>query len=313
MHDAHPSRVEGAPPPRHVLVTGADGKIGRAVLRELEGAGIDTTGLSPVWGAPSIASRVVTGDATDEADVAEALQGVDAVIHLAAIPHRDLGRPYEVYRTNTDATFNVLAQAGQRGIQRAVIASSINAFGVPLNHHDVRPAYFPIDEEIPERLDDWYSLSKRSDELTAEMAASHWGMAIVAIRFPHTDTWDALREHAVRIAAAPGVQQQVREGWSYLDLRDAARLLLDALTVPVSGATVIGPAARDTLLDADSAELLERYAPEVRLRRPVSGRESLVDTTRTRTVLGFTPRFSIHDPDHAPTTVEVETAGERVR
>lgn len=300
MPDAH---VDGAPRaalPRHVLVTGADGLIGRAVLRELADAGIGTTGLSLAWEEPSIATRVVTGDATDEDAVADALEGADAVVHLAAIPHKDLGRPYEVYRTNTDATFNVLAQAGQRGIHHAAIASSINAFGVPMNHRDVRPAYFPIDEDIPEHLDDWYSLSKRSDELTAQMAASHWGMSVVAIRYPHVAPADALRAHAERVRRHPGELQSVREGWSYLDLRDAARLVLDALTAPVSGAVVVGVAARDTLLDIDSAEALRQYAPDVPLSRAIIGRESLVDTTRARTLLGFVPRFSVHDPVPAP-------------
>jgi len=155
-----------------VLVTGADGKIGRAVVDDLLARGIAVTALSLGWSRPSPADRVITGDATDEADIAGALADVDGVVHMAAIAHRDLAPPYEVFRTNTDATFNVLAQAGERGIRRAVIASSINAFGVPMHRERLLPAYFPIDEDIPYALDDWYSLSKRCDELTAEMAAS---------------------------------------------------------------------------------------------------------------------------------------------
>jgi len=130
---------------QRVLVTGADGKIGRTVVDDLIGRGLAVTALSLSWSAPSAADRVVTGDATDEADVAGALGDVDAVVHLAAIAHRDLAPPYEVFRTNTDATFNVLAQAGERGIRRAVIASSINAFGVPMHRERMLQAYFPID------------------------------------------------------------------------------------------------------------------------------------------------------------------------
>ncbi|ACQ79169.1 NAD-dependent epimerase/dehydratase [Beutenbergia cavernae DSM 12333] len=312
MTDGFAGAINGAgrlPLPRHVLVTGADGRIGRSVVDVLAGAGVTTTGLSPGWEAASRATRIVTGDATSEADVADALEGVDAVVHLAAIAHRDLGRPYDVYRTNTDATFNVLAQAGERGIGRAVIASSINAFGVPMNHHDLLPAYFPIDEDIPEHLDDWYSLSKRSDELTAEMVASHWGMTVVAVRFPHVSTWEALRSHAARVAGAPGGGQEVREGWSYLDLRDAAAFVLAALTAPISGAHVVGASAPDTLLAVDSAELLDAHAPSVPRRRPIVGRESLVDVARARTLLGFEARYSLHEPAHdpnrAPTTAGV--------
>lgn len=282
-------------------MTGADGKIGRVVVGALTGLGVPTTALSTSWAAPSRADRVVTGDATAESDVAEALDGADAVVHLAAIPHRDLARPYDVYRTNTDATFNVLAQAAAGGeVRRAVIASSINAFGVPMNHHAVSTAYYPIDEDVPVRLDDWYSLSKYSDELTAGMVASHWGLPVVALRFPHVDTWHRLREQAERAGRDPGDPQLVREGWSYLDLRDAAGAVLAALTAPVRGALVVGVSARDTLIDADSGELLDAHAPEVPRRRTIAGRTSLIDTTRAETALGFVPRYSVHVPSDAP-------------
>lgn len=157
---------------------------------------------------------------------------------MAAIAHRDLAPPYEVFRTNTDATFNVLAQAGARGIERAVIASSINAFGVPMHRERMLPAYFPIDEQIPYALDDWYSLSKRCDELTAEMAASHWDMTVVALRFPFVGTPEQVRRHAAEIN-----HQQIREGWSYVDLRDAVEIVHASLVAPLSGAHVVGVSA----------------------------------------------------------------------
>ncbi|WP_116947397.1 NAD-dependent epimerase/dehydratase family protein [Jiangella endophytica] len=290
-----------APLPGRVLVTGADGKIGRAVVEALTGLGVRITALSMSWAAPSQADRVVTGDATAESDVAEALDGADAVVHLAAIAHRDLARPYDVYRTNTGATFNVLTQAATGGqIGRAVIASSINAFGVPMNHHAVSTAYYPIDEDVPVQLDDWYSLSKYSDELTAGMVASHWGLPVVALRFPHVNAWHELRVFAERAGREPGNAQLVREGWSYLDLRDAVGAVVAALTAPVSGSLVVGVSARDTLIDADSGELLDAYAPDVPRRRSITGRGSLIDTTRASTALGFTPRYSVHVPSDAP-------------
>ncbi|MBZ2194784.1 NAD(P)-dependent oxidoreductase [Ruania sp. N2-46] len=278
--------------PGRVLVTGADGLIGRAVVAALMEAGVGVTALSPKWDRPSPADRIVTGDATDVADVAEGLADADAVVHLGAIAHRDLAPPYEVYRTNTSATFNVLSQAGQCGISRAVIASSINAFGVPMNHHDVQPAYYPIDEDIPAQIDDWYSLSKRSDELTAAMAASHWGIDVLAVRLPHVASRDSLRDYAARAALAP--ERLAREGWSYLDLRDAVRVLLLGLVAPFDGAHVIAVAARDTLIATDTTTLLDRYAPGVPRRRTFPGRDSLIDTTRATDLLGFSPRHSIH-------------------
>lgn len=285
--------------PRRVLVTGADGKIGREVVADLVDRGIGVTALSPAWRSPTRADRVVTGDATVEADVAAALADVDAVVHLAAIAHRDLAPPYEVYRTNTDATFNVLSQAGERGILRAVIASSINAFGVPMHHREILPAYFPLDEDVPVVLDDWYSLSKRSDELTAEMAASHWSMTVVSLRFPYVGSPVEVRQHARH----PD-HQQIREGWSYLDLADAVAAVHAGLLAPLTGAHVIALSAPDTYREEPSEELLARFAPQLPLRRPVPGRGALIDTTRARELLGFVARRSALEPEPRPAPVE---------
>ncbi len=279
--------------PERVLVTGAAGEIGTATTAYLTEHGIAVTALSLAGPFPPGADRVVVGDATSPADVASAMEGVEAVVHLAAIPHPTLGTPYAVYRTNVTATFNVLAEAGGRGVRRAVIASSINAFGVPMNSHRVMPAYYPIDEEIPVDIEDAYSLSKFSDEATSRMAWRRWGMDVVAFRFPLVKDDPVLRETAARYRDDPA--HAVREGWSYLDTRDAARAIHLALTVPLHGPHVVGVSASDTLMDGPTAQLLAEHAPGVPLRRPIDGHDSAIDTTRASELLGFRPRHSIHD------------------
>jgi nucleoside-diphosphate-sugar epimerase len=280
-------------PPAHVLVTGAAGRIGRATTELLMNRGIRVTALTIQHDQPIRADRVLVGDATDPAAVAEALEGVDAVVHLAAIPHRDAGKPYDVYRTNVTSTFNVLSQAGEHGIRRAVIASSINAFGVPMNHHDVAPAYFPIDEQIPADIDDWYSLSKQSDELTAQMVARRWGVDVAALRFPIVESAAALLRTSALAELDPATR--MREGWSYLDLRDAAEVIYRSLIAEWTGAVVVGLSAADTLMARPTAELLRQYAPGVELHGQLAGRDPLIDTSRARDILGFTPRYSVHD------------------
>lgn len=278
--------------PARVLVTGAGGTIGGDACDLLLHHDVAVTAMSKDWHRRPRSDRTVTGDTTVPPDVAGALADADAVVHMAAIPGEDIGEPYDGYRTNTDSTFNVLQQAGLHGVRRVVIASSINALGVPANRRDLLPAYFPLDEDVPHALDDWYSLSKRSDELTAEMAASRWDMTVVALRFPLV----GLPSH-VQGLASPHRHRQIREGWSYLDRRDAARAILHALVAPVTGAHVIGLAADDTYREEDTAWLLQHYAPEVPLRGEVRGRAGLVDTTRARRLLRFEPRHSAFDPD----------------
>jgi nucleoside-diphosphate-sugar epimerase len=289
--------------PRRVLVTGADGAIGRATTERLTGLGVAVTALSLEFDGDSPADRVIAGDARDEAVVAEALEGADAVVHLAAIPHPSLGTPATVFGTNVVATFTVLAQAGQAGVRRAVIASSINAFGVPMNSHDIVPAYYPLDEDIPADIDDAYSLSKQTDEATARMAWRRWGIDIVALRFPLVKDRETLRRSAADAARNPAAM--AREGWAYLDLRDGVSAILSALTAPLSGAHVVALSADDILLDRPAAELLSAYAPTVPVRAPIGTHGPLIDTSRARDLLGFAPQYSIHRPDQADDELEL--------
>jgi nucleoside-diphosphate-sugar epimerase len=286
---------------KRVLVTGADGSIGRAAVTGLCDAGYDVTGLSLRYDRPSPADRPLVGDARSPDDVAAALEDADAVLHLAAIPHPSLGTPEEVFENNVAATFNVLAQAGQRGLGRAVIASSINAFGVPLNTNPVAPAYYPLDEEVPADIADAYSLSKRVDEQSARMAWRRWGINVIALRFPLVKSRAEL--HKFRAAAERDPSSMAREGWAYLDLRDGVRAIVAALESDAAGARVVGLAADDILIDRPTGELLREYAPTVPVRRRVAGRGSLVDTSRARELLGFTPRYSIHSGDQAVSAI----------
>ncbi|HMH59062.1 MAG TPA: NAD(P)-dependent oxidoreductase [Galbitalea sp.] len=282
-----------ATPPTRVLVTGAAGNIGSATTHYLVERGIAVTALSLAGPFPPEADRTVIADATSPEAFARALDDVDAVVHLAAIPHPILGTPYEVFRTNVLSTFAVLSEAGERGVKRAVIASSINALGFPLNRHLPLPAYFPFDEDMPTDPEDAYSLSKLVDETSIRMAARRWGMDIVALRFPYVGNSERLDAQAAKVRSDPA--RYMREGWSYLDSRDAARAIYLALTAPVSGTEVIALAAADTFLDEPTAELLARFAPAIPVRRVIEGGGSAIDTRRAEAILGFVPEHSIRE------------------
>ncbi len=282
-------------PPR-VLVTGADGRIGRAAVARLKADGWSVVALAPRFRYLTESdAELRLGDATRESDVRDALRGVSAVVHLAAIPHWENGTPYEVYTTNVVSTFAVLVQAAEQGIDRVVVASSIQASGVPGNHHDVLPAYYPIDEELPTVHDEWYSLSKFSDELTARMVASRWGTTVVSLRLPWTDDADALRVVADLWRDDPA--QGVKLGWSYLDVRDAATAIARALDAPVEGALVVQLAAPTTLVPFDTELLLDRFAPDVPRHGAFPGRTVPVSIDRARDLLGFVAE---HELELAP-------------
>lgn len=295
---------------RHVLVTGATGRVGLPVVRHLRAQGIAVTAGADRAHPDLVAERICLGDVTSEQVVTDLLgeqpahlPPLDAVVHLAALPHRDAGPPMAVYRTNVLATFNVLTKAAEAGIERAVIASSINAFGVPMNNHDVLPAYYPIDVHTPADIADWYSLSKASDELTAAMVVRRWGMTIIALRLPFTHDEDGIAEYSGFCTRDPRLG--LRDGWSYLHVRDAGRAVQRGLTADVAGCHVLHVAAPDTTVPYHTEDLLDRYAPHVERRRALPGRTTGVDVTTARDLLNFEADWSIDlTPIPLPPTTE---------
>lgn len=277
-----------------VLVTGASGRIGPVAVAHLRAAGAQVTTLSIQENPALEAERVLVGDTRSQEDVATALEGADFVVHLAALAHRDIAPAYDVYSVNVVSTFNVLAQAGAAGVARAVVAGSINAYGLPMNRHDVTPAYFPLDTDIPVDIADWYSLSKHHGEGTARMAWRQWGIDVVTLRFPHVHDEAALLAQSKQHEADP--RAGLREAWSYLHTEDAARAIVLALTANTTGAHAFFLAANNTNAPYRTEALLEAFAPHTpRLRRFV-GREVPIDLTPARELIGFEARRDLPVP-----------------
>ncbi|WP_166355629.1 NAD-dependent epimerase/dehydratase family protein [Phytoactinopolyspora limicola] len=287
----------------HVLITGAAGLIGRATTRHLRQRGTRITGLVLDDPGDLDVDRVVVGDAGDRAAVEAGLDGVDAVIHLAARAAPNLGTADEVFSGNVAATFTVLDAAGERGIRHAAVASSINALGYHYSPHaDVHPEWFPLDEQLPSRAADPYSLSKQVDEMTAAGMHRRYGMTIVALRFPMVGGLGEvagvdgrLPSWAKAVTAEPW--RGARDGWLYLESRDAARALELALRPAVPGAHVVFVAAPTTGVPYRTGDLLDRYHPGVPRRRLFSGREAPVDLGRAADLLGFTARHLLPDAE----------------
>ena len=272
-----------------MLVTGAAGLIGTAVLTHLAELGIPVTALvlSPAPGIP--ADRVVVGNAADPATVDLALRDATDVIHLAAIPTPSHDPGELVFGQNTLATFTVLDRAGRAGVERAAIASSYAICGLPFARKPLRMPYLPIDTALPLQITDPYALSKQVDEATAAMIHRQYGMSVVALRLPFVGTASArLPWLAGRFADEPS--GGAADVWSYLDDRDAARALVAALRPAVAGNHVVYVAAPSTLAPQPTEWLVETFHPGV--PRPVfAGRSVPIDLAPARELLGFEAKF----------------------
>src|ERR1700688_3809712 len=87
--------------------------------------------------------------------------GVDALVHLAAIPAPGLVPNHVVFRTNTMTTYNVFAAARRLGIRNVVWASRGTGLGLPFR---TPPSAIPVDEAMAPRPESAYSLAKLMGE-----------------------------------------------------------------------------------------------------------------------------------------------------
>lgn len=278
--------------PMRIAVTGAAGRIGRAVVADLLAHGhavhaIDRVALPP--GSGSDGAAWSQGDVRDPRFMASVLTVArpEALIHLAALPTPNHGTPLEVFATNVEATFVALDAAGDAGVRRVSLASSISLLGLPYGAPGLAPLVAPVDESHPNIGTDPYALSKEVDEATAAMMHRRHGFQVAALRIPNTAPMD---QHLARMAAvAEDPAPLARELWAYLDVRDAARAFGLAVERDLPGCHVINVMAPDTYSALPTAELMARFHPSTTLRRPLVGREVPFDVTRCRELLRFTP------------------------
>lgn len=276
-----------------VVVTGAAGHIGREVTAELVARGHEVVPVDRSVPDDSGEGEIApwhVGDVRDAAFMSALMVRTrpDALAHLAAIPRPTLGASHEVFATNTQATFVALETAGDAGVRRIVIASSTSALGTVFPvaaAGPVSPLYAPVDEDHPFLGSDPYALSKQVDEATAATMQRRHGYQVVALRIPNTGPMDAQVARAASVAADPSIL--ANELWAYLDIRDAARAFALALECDMSGCPVINVMAPDTNAAEPTVDLLARFHPTTRLRRPLADRDVPFDLTRARELLGF--------------------------
>src|SRR5919112_3786412 len=119
-------------PAMRTLVTGSSGRLGRWVVRTLLDAGHEVVGADRQRPPDDGGARHRTVNLTDVGQVAGAMAGCDAVVHLGAIPGLDRYPDEVVFGNNTLSTFAVVQAASLLGVSRAVVASSGSALGMSL-------------------------------------------------------------------------------------------------------------------------------------------------------------------------------------
>lgn len=271
---------------RKVLVTGASGRLGEYVLNEM--AEHHETGVLDL--APPHREDVpyAPGDVTDLDTVRRAVNGYDAVIHLAAI---DLGvpaTPERYFGVNVMGTWNVLQAAQEAGIEKVVLASSISANGVGELRRDFSPRYLPVDEDHECEPVHPYGVSKLVVEEIARSFA-RTGMSVICMR----PVAVAVPSHLPKIVARANDPEH-RWLASYVTGADTARAFRLALDYDTPRFDAFFLSAADSCTDEPTLERARRLfgqVPEIRdpQRFEREPRASMIDSSRARERLGWTP------------------------
>ena len=282
-----------------IALTGSSGKLGTVVARELRAAGHEVFGLDVVG---TRGPGFVQVDLTDYGQVIDAMQGlggpdhgtvgggVDAIVHLGAIPAPGIRSDVATFHNNITATFNVLWAAVRLGVRRIVIASSETVLGLPF---DVPPPYVPIDEDAPPRPESVYSLVKTLEEqLARELVRWYPDLAVTALRFSNVMVPEDYAEF-------PGFDDDALARkwnlWGYIDARDGAQAVRLALETAPNGFDEFIIAAADTVMSRPNAELLAEVFPDVPVRGEVRSNATLLSIDKARRVLGYAPKHSWRD------------------
>jgi uronate dehydrogenase len=232
-----------------ILVTGSAGRIGQAVVRELAARGRAVRGLDVVP-TPGPAESVV-GDIASFDAVRRAMEGVSALVHLAATPDDD-DFMTRLLPNNIVGAFNVIEAAREAGVQRVVLASTGQVVWWRRMRGEV-----PIGVEVQPTPRGWYAATKCFLEAAGRTLAEAHGRTVLS----------------VRLGWCPRTREQARE----IDAADWAR---DVYLSP-------GDAGR-FFAAATLAPLAARYAVVYAASRPQ--RQATYDLDTTRELLGFEPR-----------------------
>lgn len=177
-----------------VLLTGSEGRVGRRVATALRSRGHHVRGLDLAPPGPiSTADESITGDFGDADIATAAVDGVDAVVHLAGmmIWTKDRAGAWfqndeqEMFRVNVGSTFTLLQAAANLPVKRFVFASSGEVYP------ERAALYQPVDENHPSVTTSVYGLTK----ILGETMVQHFGrrgLGFAIARFANTQSGDEL-------------------------------------------------------------------------------------------------------------------------
>ena len=297
----------------NVLVTGGAGFIGSNLVHALASSG-DTvrvlddfsTGRQRNLATVSGRVEVVRGDVRDQPTVREAVDGVEVVHHLAALPSvaRSVADPRASLSVNVDGTLNVLLAARDAGVRRLVYASSSSVYGdTPV---------LPKHEEMPVSPRSPYAAAKLAGEAYCRAFATVYPLETVSLRFfnvfgPRQDPASqyaavvprfVTRMLAGEPAEVTGDGRQTRDFTYVANAVAACRLA--AAAGPAASGEAMNVGCNDRISVLDLVDILndllgQRIEAVFAAPRPGDVRDSQAAIDKAARLIGYRPLVSVRE------------------
>jgi nucleoside-diphosphate-sugar epimerase len=294
------------------LVTGGAGFIGSHMVEALRRRGDRVRVVdSLVTGKRSNLAHIadvefLEGDLADEAIARQAVDGVEYVLHQAAIPSvpRSVEDPLTSNRANIDATLSLLVAARDAGVKRVVYAGSSSAYG--------NAAALPKQEDMATGPLSPYALQKLVGEQYMQMFTELYGLSTVTIRYfnvfgPRQDpssAYSGVISLFIRYLVEGRAPTIHGDGEQTRDFTFVTNVVDGALRASQAGAQVSGKVINVATSSRISLNDLFRTIKGITgaTVEPVYGppragdvRDSLADITRARELLGYTPAVGLEE------------------
>jgi uronate dehydrogenase len=198
-----------------ILITGAAGKIGATLRAGLAGRFpafrlLDRKPMSDL----RTDEEAIVADLRDRAALARAVEGIDALVHLAGAPDpRDFE---EMFRANVRGLYDMFEAARRAGVKRIVYASTNHTYGMYPVEHGMTPA-------DPVRPDSFYGVAKVFGENLLRYYHDKHGIESVSLRIGSFEERPSQQRHLS----------------TWLSPRDAVELVDRALRQPGVGAAIV--------------------------------------------------------------------------
>ncbi len=286
-----------------IFVTGGSGKAGKHLIAYLleKGYSVVNADLVPlvmdgvdninldISDSGQLFNTLSSYSNIPELKLGEDIKSFKAVVHLAAIPRILLKPDNETFRINTLGTYNVIEAATKLGIKKIIFASSETTYGFCFAQGNPIPKWLPIEEDYETNPTDSYGLSKVLNEQTGKAFQKRTGIDIYALRIGNIiepDEYHRFKEFCKN----PSIR--LRNLFNYIDARDLAQAIELCIKKDGLGYEVFNVTHDINSVSLSTKDIVNKFFPNVKIRREMKEYESILSSKKIRDVLGFNP---VHD------------------